>query len=73
MSPAKKKQLKAEAERDPRCKRPMNAFMLYAKKHRVILMQKFPGRDNRYLYWDILSVVIVIMYDAGVLMDIDMI
>jgi hypothetical protein len=34
---------------DPnRPKRPMNAFMLFAKKHRLELIQKHPGKDNRY-------------------------
>ncbi|XP_065332331.1 HMG box-containing protein 1-like [Cloeon dipterum] len=33
---------------DPnRPKRPMNAFMLFAKKHRLELIQKHPGKDNR--------------------------
>ncbi|KAG7270820.1 hypothetical protein CRUP_037154, partial [Coryphaenoides rupestris] len=30
-----------------RCKRPMNAFMLFAKKFRVEYTQMHPGRDNR--------------------------
>ncbi|XP_035502147.1 HMG box-containing protein 1-like isoform X1 [Scophthalmus maximus] len=30
-----------------RCKRPMNAFMLFAKKFRVEYTQMFPGKDNR--------------------------
>lgn len=30
-----------------RCKRPMNAFMLFAKKFRVQYTQMHPGKDNR--------------------------
>ncbi|XP_053283397.1 HMG box-containing protein 1 [Pleuronectes platessa] len=30
-----------------RCKRPMNAFMLFAKKYRVEYTQMYPGKDNR--------------------------
>ncbi|XP_023265731.1 HMG box-containing protein 1-like [Seriola lalandi dorsalis] len=30
-----------------RCKRPMNAFMLFAKKFRVEYTQMYPGKDNR--------------------------
>ena len=28
-------------------KRPMNAFMLFAKKYRMEYMQLYPGKDNR--------------------------
>ncbi|XP_077357195.1 HMG box-containing protein 1-like [Festucalex cinctus] len=31
----------------PKCKRPMNAFMLFAKKFRVQYTQMHPGKDNR--------------------------
>lgn len=31
-----------------KCKRPMNAFMLFAKKFRVEYTQMYPGKDNRY-------------------------
>uniref|UniRef100_A0A2R9CKZ1 HMG box-containing protein 1 n=1 Tax=Pan paniscus TaxID=9597 RepID=A0A2R9CKZ1_PANPA len=30
-----------------KCKRPMNAFMLFAKKYRVEYTQMYPGKDNR--------------------------
>ncbi|XP_062847541.1 HMG box-containing protein 1 isoform X2 [Trichomycterus rosablanca] len=30
-----------------KCKRPMNAFMLFAKKYRVEFTQMYPGKDNR--------------------------
>ncbi|KAK2883251.1 HMG box-containing protein 1-like isoform X2 [Channa argus] len=30
-----------------KCKRPMNAFMLFAKKFRVEFTQMYPGKDNR--------------------------
>ncbi|XP_056133647.1 HMG box-containing protein 1-like [Lampris incognitus] len=30
-----------------KCKRPMNAFMLFAKKFRVEYTQMYPGKDNR--------------------------
>lgn len=32
-----------------KCKRPMNAFMLFAKKYRVEYTQMYPGKDNRYV------------------------
>lgn len=31
-----------------KCKRPMNAFMLFAKKYRVEYTHMYPGKDNRY-------------------------
>ena len=31
-----------------RTRRPMNGFMLFAKHHRLRLIQQFPGMDNRY-------------------------
>ena len=30
-----------------RIKRPMNAFLLFSKKHRKIYQERYPGRDNR--------------------------
>ncbi|KAM9570563.1 HMG box-containing protein 1-like [Salvelinus alpinus] len=30
-----------------KCKRPMNAFMLFAKKYRMEYTQMYPGKDNR--------------------------
>ena len=42
MSPAKK------TAKDPdKPKRPMNGFMLFAKKYRLELIQQHPGKDNR--------------------------
>ena len=42
MSPAKK------TVKDPeKPKRPMNGFMLFAKKYRLELIQQHPGKDNR--------------------------
>lgn len=35
-----------------KCKRPMNAFMLFAKKYRVEYTQMYPGKDNRYVKLD---------------------
>lgn len=32
-----------------KCKRPMNAFMLFAKKYRVEYTQMYPGKDNRWV------------------------
>lgn len=32
-----------------KCKRPMNAFMLFAKKFRVEYTQMYPGKDNRWV------------------------
>ncbi|XP_046345044.2 HMG box-containing protein 1-like [Haliotis rufescens] len=31
----------------PKAKRPMNAFMLFAKENRIQYTQKYPGKDNR--------------------------
>lgn len=39
-----------------KCKRPMNAFMLFAKKYRVEYTQMYPGKDNRY--WGYVMVAI---------------
>ena len=30
-------------------RRPMNGFMLFAKRKRIELTQKFPGKDNRWV------------------------
>ncbi|XP_077869389.1 HMG box-containing protein 1-like [Saccoglossus kowalevskii] len=43
-SPSRQKKYKAEPTRG---KRPMNAFMLFAKKFRVEYTQLYPGKDNR--------------------------
>ena len=44
MSPAKT----TKKEKDPnKPKRPMNGFMLFAKKYRLELIQMHPGKDNR--------------------------
>ncbi|NWX83964.1 HBP1 protein, partial [Nothoprocta ornata] len=37
----------ASAASPSKCKRPMNAFMLFAKKYRVEYTQMYPGKDNR--------------------------
>jgi hypothetical protein len=44
MSPSKKKLNNDRAEKP---KRPMNGFMLFAKKYRIELIQQHPGKDNR--------------------------
>ena len=46
MSPAKHK----KAVDPDKPKRPMNGFMLFAKKFRLELIQAHPGKDNRYTY-----------------------
>ena len=46
ISPARKKE-KEQGNEKP--KRPMNGFMLFAKKYRLELIQQHPGKDNRYL------------------------
>lgn len=33
-----------------RARRPMNGFMLFAKHHRLKLIQQYPGKDNRYSF-----------------------
>ncbi|XP_037617219.1 HMG box-containing protein 1-like isoform X1 [Sebastes umbrosus] len=48
--PTKSQQASAAASNNAtptKCKRPMNAFMLFAKKYRVEYTQMFPGKDNR--------------------------
>ena len=40
-----KKESSAKDENKP--KRPMNGFMLFAKKFRLELIQQHPGKDNR--------------------------
>ena len=42
MSPAKK-----NVKDSDKPKRPMNGFMLFAKKYRLELIQQHPGKDNR--------------------------
>ena len=42
-SPVKKK----EKDGGDKPKRPMNGFMLFAKKYRLELIQQHPGKDNR--------------------------
>merc|ERR1712193_382000 len=44
ISPARKKEKEAASEKP---KRPMNGFMLFAKKYRLELIQQHPGKDNR--------------------------
>ena len=46
ISPARKKEKEAASEKP---KRPMNGFMLFAKKYRLELIQQHPGKDNRYV------------------------
>ncbi|XP_015233937.1 PREDICTED: HMG box-containing protein 1-like isoform X1 [Cyprinodon variegatus] len=52
-SPRQQKVAKAKAQSSSssaspsKCKRPMNAFMLFAKKFRVEYTQMYPGKDNR--------------------------
>ncbi|KAG7262589.1 hypothetical protein CRUP_036908 [Coryphaenoides rupestris] len=40
-------QVAASTVTPTKCKRPMNAFMLFAKKYRVEYTQMYPGKDNR--------------------------
>ncbi|XP_061178947.1 HMG box-containing protein 1-like [Saccostrea echinata] len=44
-SPTKKRPIKEEEGKKP--KRPMNAFLLFAQRHRLNLTQDYPGKDNR--------------------------
>ncbi|XP_078409544.1 HMG box-containing protein 1 isoform X1 [Cetorhinus maximus] len=39
-------QLSTTSPTNNKCKRPMNAFMLFAKKYRVEYTQMYPGKDN---------------------------
>uniref|UniRef100_UPI0037E9672C HMG box-containing protein 1-like n=1 Tax=Semicossyphus pulcher TaxID=241346 RepID=UPI0037E9672C len=46
--PTKSQQASTAGSATPtKCKRPMNAFMLFAKKFRVEYTQMYPGKDNR--------------------------
>ncbi|XP_040574727.1 uncharacterized protein [Lepeophtheirus salmonis] len=50
MSPAKTVSSSSKKEKDTsseKPKRPMNGFMLFAKKYRLELIQQHPGKDNR--------------------------
>lgn len=38
----------AEGGGGSRARRPMNGFMLFAKHHRLKLIQQYPGKDNRW-------------------------
>ena len=47
-TPTTTKAPKTPKEKDPdKPKRPMNGFMLFAKKYRLELIQQHPGKDNR--------------------------
>ncbi|XP_064607362.1 HMG box-containing protein 1-like [Liolophura sinensis] len=46
-SPGKRSPSKFPTDGEFKPKRPMNSFMLFAKKYRVELTKKYPGRDNR--------------------------
>ena len=35
--------------KDPHVRRPMNAFMIFSKRHRALVHQRHPNQDNR---WD---------------------
>ncbi|MEQ2307210.1 hypothetical protein AMECASPLE_016042 [Ameca splendens] len=45
--PSKAKAQGSSSASPNKCKRPMNAFMLFAKKFRVEYTQMYPGKDNR--------------------------
>ncbi|XP_055541968.1 putative transcription factor capicua isoform X2 [Wyeomyia smithii] len=34
-------------KKDPKIRRPMNAFMIFSKRHRALVHQKHPNQDNR--------------------------
>lgn len=36
-----------KAGKDPRIRRPMNAFMIFSKRHRALVHQQHPNQDNR--------------------------
>ena len=54
MSPAKK-----NAKDPDKPKRPMNGFMLFAKKYRLELIQQHPGKDNRYPNYNLILMLSV--------------
>ena len=37
----------ATLKKDPRIRRPMNAFMIFSKNHRALVHQQHPNQDNR--------------------------
>lgn len=41
---------KSKKDDDERPRRPMNAFMLFAKHQRPLLIQQHPGKDNRFVW-----------------------
>ena len=47
MSPPSSPATKKEKDNSDKPKRPMNGFMLFAKKYRLELIQQHPGKDNR--------------------------
>lgn len=47
-----------------KCKRPMNAFMLFAKKYRVEYTQMYPGKDNRQVLTVVKDIIILCTSDV---------
>lgn len=44
---AKEPQSPATKTKEPKIRRPMNAFMIFSKRHRAMVHQKHPNQDNR--------------------------
>lgn len=44
---AKEPQSPATKSKEPKIRRPMNAFMIFSKRHRGLVHQKHPNQDNR--------------------------
>lgn len=44
---AKEPQSPATKQKEPKIRRPMNAFMIFSKRHRALVHQKHPNQDNR--------------------------
>lgn len=44
---AKEPQSPATKQKEPKIRRPMNAFMIFSKRHRAMVHQKHPNQDNR--------------------------
>lgn len=43
----KEPQSPATKQKEPKIRRPMNAFMIFSKRHRAMVHQKHPNQDNR--------------------------
>ncbi|CAI2356235.1 unnamed protein product [Caenorhabditis sp. 36 PRJEB53466] len=45
--PLAKERRRSKTTNEPHVRRPMNAFMIFSKRHRPLVHQKYPNKDNR--------------------------